>query len=128
MAAHPSVLSDREWSATPYGRELNVDLLHWRDRYMEAKGDVQAAEEIGLTQSQSGITAKHIARIGSGDHGNPKVLHPQQNPPELECLLSSINDKLAGGFGFQGHPSNYKVDGKKGLDMTPEKVYHNRNT
>jgi hypothetical protein len=79
---------------------------------VEAKGDVQAAEETGLTESQNGITAKHIARNGSGDHGNPKVLHPQQNSPELECLLSSINDKLAGGFGFQGHPSNYNVDGK----------------
>jgi len=79
---------------------------------VEAKGDVQAAEEISLTESQSGITAKHIARNGGGDHGNPKVLHPQQNPPELECLLSSINDKLAGGLGFQGHLSNYNVNGK----------------
>lgn len=78
---------------------------------LEAKSDVQAAEEIGLTEGQSGITAKHIARIGSGDHGNPKVLHPQPTPSELEYLLSSINDKLAGGFGFQAHPSNYNVDG-----------------
>jgi len=38
MAAHPSVLSDRESSATPYGRGLNVDLLHWRDRYSGSKG------------------------------------------------------------------------------------------
>jgi len=37
MAAHPSVLSDSEWSDTPYARGLNVDLLHWRDRYSGRK-------------------------------------------------------------------------------------------
>lgn len=79
---------------------------------MEAKSDVQAAEEIGLTEGQSGTAAKHIIRTGRGDHGNPKVLHAQQNPQELEYLLSSINDKLAGGFGFQWHLSNYNVDEK----------------
>ena len=67
---------------------------------MEAKSDVQAVEEIGLTEGQSGAAAKHITRIGSGDHGNPKVQHPQQNPWELGYLLSSINDKMAGEFGF----------------------------
>jgi hypothetical protein len=79
---------------------------------VEAKSDVQAAEEIGLTEGQSGNAAKHIMRTGSGNHGNPKVPQPQQNPQELEYFLSSINDKLAGGFGFQGHLSNYSVDGK----------------
>jgi len=79
---------------------------------VEAKSDVQAAEEICLTEGQSGTAAKHITRIGSGDHGNPKVLHPQHNPQELEYLLSSINDDLVGGFGFKGHLSNYYVDRK----------------
>jgi hypothetical protein len=67
---------------------------------VEAKSDVQAAEEIGPTAGRSGTAAKHISRIGSGEHGNPKVLHPQQNPQELIYLLSFINDKLAGGFVF----------------------------
>jgi hypothetical protein len=43
---------------------------------VESKSDVQAAEEIGLTEGQSGTAVKHITRIASGDHGNPKVLHP----------------------------------------------------
>jgi len=38
MAANPLVQSDREWSATPRGRGLNVDLLHGRDRYSGSKG------------------------------------------------------------------------------------------
>jgi hypothetical protein len=76
------------------------------------ESDVQAAEEISLTEGQSGIPGKHITRIGSGDHGNLKVLQPQQNPQELGYILSPINDKLAGRLGFQGYPSNYNVDGK----------------
>ena len=112
MAAQPSVLSDNEWSDTPYARGLHVDLLHGQTATVEEESDVQAAEEIGLTEGQSGILGKHITRIGSGDHGNPKVLQPQQNPQELGYLLSTINDKLAGRLGFQEHPSNYNVDGK----------------
>jgi hypothetical protein len=30
------------------------------------ESDVKAAEQIGLTEGQSGIPAKHITRIGSG--------------------------------------------------------------
>ena len=112
MAAQPSVLSDSEWSDTPYARGLHVDLLHGGTAIVEAESDVQLAEEFGLTEGQSGIPAKHITSIGSGDLGNPKVLQPQQNPQEPGYLLSSINDKLAGGLGFQGHLSNYNVDGK----------------
>jgi len=111
MAAQPSALSDSEWSDTPYARGLHVDLLHGGTATVEEESDVQAAEEIGLTEGQSGIPGKHITRIGSGDHENPKVLQPQQNPQELGYLLSFINDKLAGRLGFQGHSSNY-VDGK----------------
>ena len=79
---------------------------------METKSDVHAAEEIVFTDGESGTATKHITRTGSGDHGNPTVLHPQQNPQGLEYPLSSISDKLAGGCGFQGHLSNYNVDGK----------------
>jgi hypothetical protein len=79
---------------------------------VEEESDVQAAEEIGLTVGQSGIPAKHITRIGSGDHGNPNILQPQQNPQEPGYLLGSISDKLAAGLGFQGHLSNYNINGK----------------
>jgi len=112
MAARPSALSDSEWSDIPYARGLHVDLLHGGTATVEEESDVQAAEEIGLTEGQSGIPGKHITRIGSGDHGNPKVLQPQLNPQELGYLLSSINDKLAGRLGFQEHPSSYNVDRK----------------
>jgi hypothetical protein len=109
MAAHPSVLSDSAWSGTPYARGLHVDLLHGATTTAEAEGDVQVAEEIGLTEGQSGIPAKQITRGGSG---NPKVLQLQQNPQEPGYLLSTISDKLAGkGLGFQGHQSKYNVDG-----------------
>jgi hypothetical protein len=70
MPAQPSVLSDSEWSDTPYARGLYVDLLHGATTTVEAESDVQAAEEIGLTEGQSGIPAKHIIRGGSGNHGN----------------------------------------------------------
>jgi hypothetical protein len=113
MAAQPSVLSDSEWSDTPYARGLHVDLLHGATTTVEAESDVQAAEEIGLTDSQSGIPAKHITRGGSGNHGNPIVLQPQQIAQEPGHLVSSISDELAaGGSGLQGHPSKYNLDGK----------------
>lgn len=74
MPAPPLVLKDSEWSDTLYARGLHVDLLHGWTTTVEAEGDIQPAEEFGLTEGQSGIAAKHITRIGSGDHRNPKVL------------------------------------------------------
>jgi hypothetical protein len=70
LPAQPSVLSGSEWSDTPYARGLHVDLLHGGSATVEEESDVQAAEEIGLTEGQSGIPAKHITRGGGGNHGN----------------------------------------------------------
>jgi hypothetical protein len=111
--AQPSALSDSEDSDTAYTRRLHVELLHEEKAAVEAEGDVQAAEEIGLTEGKSGISAKHIIRSGSGNHGNPKVLQHQQNPQEPGYLLGFINEKLAEGvLGFQSHQSQYDIDWK----------------
>ena len=112
MPAHPLVLKDSEWSSTSYARGLHVGLLHGGTTTLEAESDVQPAEEIGLTEGQSGIPAKHITRIRSGDHRNSKVQQPQQNPQEPGYLLSSIIDKFRQELGFRGRQSNYNVDGK----------------
>jgi hypothetical protein len=112
-AAHPSTLNGTEWSDIPYARGLHVDLLHGGTATVEAESDVQAAEEIGLTEGQSGISAKQITKGGSGNHGNPEVLQHQHNPQEPGYLLGSVNDKLAGGrLGFQSHQSQYDIDRK----------------